>query len=121
MRLRVVSVLLLGSYLALLLLVTLWHGLLLPPQQRSTAWVLAIAVVPLALPLPGLLRGNPRSHLWASLLVLLYLLHGAGEVVANPAERWLGLLEVLLSLSVFCNALLFVRWQAWATPKPARR
>ena len=121
MRLRVVSVLLLGSYLALLILVTLWHGQLAPPRQGSTAWVLAIAVAPLVLPLPGLLRGNPRSHIWASLLALLYLLHGAAEMVANPAERWLGLLEVLLSLGVFCNALLFVRWQASAAPKPVRR
>ena len=99
----------------------LMAGRILVPPGWYAAWVLAIAVVPLALPLAGLLRGNPRSQIWATLLALLYLLHGAGEVVANPAERWLGLLEVLLSLSVFCNALLFVRWQAWAAPKPARR
>jgi uncharacterized membrane protein len=48
---------------------------------------LAVLLVPLLLPLPGLLRGQRRTYAWATLCVTPYFIYGLTEVIANPAVR----------------------------------
>ena len=55
-----------------------------------------------------------RSPLWAAFVSLLYFIHGVGEAVANPDQRWLGLTEIGLSLLLFFAASLYARWGAEA-------
>lgn len=99
----------LGSYFALLVLTLIWHTWLFPSAYFTVTWVLIVTALPLLLPLPGLLRGRPRSYVWAALLSMLYFIHGVGEAIANPQQRWLGLLEILLSLTLVFSASLHVR------------
>jgi len=66
-------------------------------------------VVPLLLPLRGLLHGRLYTHRWVPYLALAYVGHALVELTANPAERPYAALELLFSLSLFMGALLYAR------------
>jgi uncharacterized membrane protein len=63
------------GYIALVLLLTGWfvqQGLV---GAYSMAFCL-LFIVPLILPLKGIIQGNPYTYAWASFILCLYLLHG---------------------------------------------
>lgn len=98
-----------GSWLALIALQLLWHALL-PAPHGAGSWVLAaVAVVPLLLPLKGLLAGLPRSMTWAGYLSMLYLVIGVMEAWANPPQRIPALAQVLLVVTYVLGFLAFSR------------
>jgi uncharacterized membrane protein len=105
--LRFARALAVGSTLALIALGLVWE-LWLAPTGRGT---LALKVLPLLLPLPGLLKPRLYTYRWTSLLVWLYFTEGA---VRATSERGTGAVlaacEVLLSLALFAACLLHVRW-----------
>ena len=117
MKQRAARVLTLTTYCVLLLLVLAWHAWLFPPVHLPVSLVLLIVTAPLLVPLRGLLQGRVRSHLWMAFLSLPYFVHGVGEAMANPMERWLGLAEIASSLLLFFSATLYARWTgAQGTP-----
>ena len=85
----------LAAWAALAALQLLWHGWLLPPQSVPVA--LAIAVVPLLLPLAAL-RKPRRALLWVGILALFYFCHGVAEAWSSPAERVPAAAEIALTL-----------------------
>jgi uncharacterized membrane protein len=97
-----------GSLVALIALGLAWE-LWLAPTGRGT---LALKVVPLLLPLPGLLRNRMYTYRWLSLMVWLYFTEG---VVRATSERGagvlLGTIEVLLCLLLFAACAAHVRWR----------
>lgn len=119
MRLLLAHGLALTSNLGLLILTLAWHAWLAPSPYFPVSLVVLVTVAPLLLPMRGLLRGHPRSHLWAAFLSLLYFIHGVGEAVAAPAQRWLALAEIGLSLTLFFSATLYARWAAAPPPRDA--
>ena len=96
------------GYFGLFLLTLLWVTVLSPSPRISTSVMLIIFVGPLLLPLRGILYGRTKTHLWTAFLVLLYFMHGVVESWANPAERWLAITEVLLSISLFTGCYFYV-------------
>jgi uncharacterized membrane protein len=78
-RLAVAGALLLGACVV----ASAMHAAAWP---RNLLWT-AVMLVPLALPLPGLLRGHRRTCAWATLCVAPYVVYAATEVVANPDVR----------------------------------
>ncbi|ORU91068.1 MAG: hypothetical protein A6F72_00680 [Cycloclasticus sp. symbiont of Poecilosclerida sp. N] len=97
------------SYLTLIAFITAWITLLSPPETFPIALVLIICVVPLLLPLMGVLQGRDKPVNWAAYLSLLYFIHGAVEAFASPATRLLGIIEIIISLTVFFSASLYIR------------
>ncbi len=71
--------------------------------------MLLVFVGPLLLTLRGLLHGRTSTHVWTSMLVLLYFMHGIVEAWASPAERWLAVSEVILSIMLFTGCFYFVQ------------
>jgi uncharacterized membrane protein len=114
MRLRLVRWLSLAGVFGLLGLSLAWHAWLARSLYFPTSLVILVTTLPLLIPLRGVLHGRPRSHLWAAFVSLLYFIHGVGEAVANPDQRWLGLVEIGLSLLLFFAASLYARWGAEA-------
>ena len=105
---RWTRVLAVGSLVGLIVLGLAWE-LWLAPTGTGT---LAIKVLPLFLPLPGLLRARMYTYRWVSLLVWLYFAEG---VVRATTERGvsaaLAMVEVLLCLVLFTACALHVRWR----------
>lgn len=102
-----------GSVAALIALGLLWE-LWLAPTGRGT---LAVKVLPLLLPLPGLLRNRMYTYRWLSLMVWFYFAEG---VVRATSDRGLGvplaLAEVLLCLLLFAACSAHVRWRLRHAP-----
>jgi uncharacterized membrane protein len=99
----------LGGYFALLVLLTLWYTLLAPSRIFAMPLVLAVMLIPLLLPIRGLLQGRVYTYSWTLFISLAYFTHGVVEWAGHPGERLYGALETLFSLSLFIGALLFVR------------
>lgn len=92
-----------------MILQPLWHALL-PPPAGSGDWRLALAaVLPLLIPLRGLLNGSLRSVTWAGYLLMLYLVIGITEAWSNPAQRIPALAQALLVIVFVAAALAFSR------------
>ncbi|RAO77323.1 DUF2069 domain-containing protein [Dyella jiangningensis] len=87
------------AWAALVVLQLAWHGWLFPAQHMPMALVLAITVVPLLLPLFAL-RDVRRALLWAGILSLFYFSHGISEAWSAPGERWLGWIEIVLTVTL---------------------
>ena len=102
---RNVAVACVAALIALGLAWELW----LAPTGRGT---LALKVLPLMLPLPGLLRNRMYTYRWLSLLVWLYFAEG---VVRATSERGTGALlatiEIVLCLMLFAACAAHVRWR----------
>ena len=94
--------------LALIVLGLAWELWLAPLRPGGTAW--AAKVLPLCLPLPGLLRRRMYTYRWTALLVWLYVMEGAVRATSEhgPAAL-LATLELLLSLILFGACALHVR------------
>ncbi len=97
-----------GSVLGLIALGLAWELWLAPTGNRT----LALKVLPLLLPLPGLLRNRLYTYRWVSLMVWLYFTEG---VVRATSDRGLGAtlagVEVLLCLLLFAACAAQVRWR----------
>ena len=97
-----------GSVLGLIVLGLAWELWLAPTGSRT----LALKVLPLLLPLAGLLRNRMYTYRWVSLLVWLYFTEG---VVRATSDRGPGValacIEVLLCLLLFAACAVHVRWR----------
>jgi uncharacterized membrane protein len=97
-----------GSVIALIVLGLLWE-LRLAPVRPGGTW-LAIKVLPLCLPLAGLLRRRLYTYRWVSLLVWLYFTEGVVRAASDRGlSARLAMLEVALSLLLFAACVMHVR------------
>jgi uncharacterized membrane protein len=98
----------LGSLIGLIVLGLAWE-LWLAPTGRGT---LAIKVLPLLLPLPGLWRARMYTYRWVSLLVWIYFAEGVVRATTDKGlSAALASIEVLLCLVLFAACALHVRWR----------
>ncbi|HIL92183.1 MAG TPA: DUF2069 domain-containing protein [Cycloclasticus sp.] len=97
------------SYLSLIGYITAWITFLAPPETFPVGLMLITCVVPLLLPLLGVLHGRDKPVNWAAYLSLLYFIHGVSEVFASPDTRILGIIEIVISLTVFFSGSLYIR------------
>ena len=97
-----------ASLLALIVLGLAWELWLAPTGNRT----LALKVLPLAIPLAGLLKYRMHTYRWLSLFVWVYFTEG---VVRATSERGpavpLAILEVVLCLALFAACAAQVRWR----------
>jgi len=98
----------LGSVIGLIVLGLAWE-LWLAPTGRGT---LAIKVLPLLLPLPGLWRARMYTYRWVSLLVWIYFAEGVVRATTDKGlSAVLAGIQVLLCLVLFVACALHVRWR----------
>jgi len=69
-----------------------------------------LKVIPLLLPLFGILRGNRYTYRWSTLLIWLYFAEGVVRAWSDsgPSSTW-GTVEVVMSLVFFVAAALYAR------------
>ena len=97
-----------GSVIALIALGLAWELWLAPTGNRT----LALKVLPLLLPLAGLLRNRMYTYRWLSLMVWLYFTEGVVRATSDRgAGVWLGAIEVVLCLLLFAACAAHVRWR----------
>ena len=97
-----------ASLLALIALGLAWE-LWLAPLRPGGSW-LVLKVLPLCIPLAGLLRNRLYTYRWMTLMIWLYFIEGvvrgAGDQAPSARLAWL---EVALCLVLFAACVLHVR------------
>jgi len=97
-----------ASLLGLIVLGLAWELWLAPTGNKT----LAVKVLPLAVPLAGLLKNRMYTYRWVSLLVWVYFTEG---VVRATSDKGMGvslaIIEVVLCLTLFVACAAHVRWR----------
>ena len=97
-----------ASLLGLIALGLAWE-LWLAPLRPGGSWV-ALKVLPLCIPLAGLLRRRMFTYRWLSLLVWVYFTEGVVRAWSDPApSAWLAGIEIVLCLLLFAACAMHVR------------
>jgi uncharacterized membrane protein len=99
-----------GSLLGLIVLGLAWELWLAPLRPGGSWW--AIKVLPLTLPLAGLLKNRMYTYRWVSLLVWLYFTEGVVRATTEASlSGVLAGVQVLLCLVLFVACAAHVRWR----------
>ena len=106
-----------GSLVGLIVLGLAWE-MWLAPLRPGGSW-LALKVLPLVVPLAGLLKNRMYTYRWVSLMIWLYFTEGVVRAWSDalPLSRALAGLEIVLCLSLFVACALHVRLRLRA-PRP---
>lgn len=97
-----------GCLLGLIVLGLAWELFLAPLRPGGSA--LALKVLPLCLPLAGLLKQRMYTYRWLSLMIWIYFTEGVVRAWSDPVpSNYLALIEVLLCLLLFAACALHVR------------
>jgi uncharacterized membrane protein len=97
------------SHLSLLAWMIIWYLLLTTSAEYSAAFVLIVYVLPLLLPLKGIIQAQPYTHAWACFVVLWYFLHSITVIYAEPDYLWHAILELFLASAMFIGCSVFAR------------
>lgn len=97
-----------GTWVALIFLGLAWE-LWLAPLRPGGSW-LVLKILPLLVPLRGILRGSAYAQKWATLLVWAYFAEGVVRALSDRgASATLGAAEAALSLAFFAAAVTALR------------
>jgi uncharacterized membrane protein len=98
-----------ASLIGLIVLGLAWELWLAPLREGGSWW--ALKVLPLALPLAGLLRNRMYTYRWVSLLVWLYFTEGVVRATSgeNAMSTTLAALQTLLCVLLFVACAMHVR------------
>lgn len=92
-----------------LIALNLGWELLWAPIRPGGSW-LALKVLPLCLPLAGLLKNRMYTYRWVSLVVWLYFTEGAVRSYSDKVPgNYLAMMEVFLCLTLFIACVMHVR------------
>lgn len=105
-----------ASLSGLIVLGLLWEMVLAPIRPGGS--LLALKVLPLILPLAGVLKNRMYTYRWLSLLVWLYFTEGAVRAWSDrPPSNYLAMIEVFLCLVLFTACSLHVKIRFKGIPK----
>ncbi|HEY4541945.1 MAG TPA: DUF2069 domain-containing protein [Noviherbaspirillum sp.] len=108
------------SLVGLILLCVAWE-LALAPLRPGGSW-LVLKVLPLLLPLRGVLKRDLYTMQWASMLVLLYLAEGVVRAMTETGmSALLGALEIALVCVFFFSTVFYLRPYKQAAKALARQ
>ena len=108
----------LASLLGLIVLGLAWEMWLAPIRPGGS--LLALKVLPLCIPLAGIMKNRMYTYRWVSLLVWLYFTEGVVRAWSDCAPgNYLAFIEVLLCLTLFAACALHVRVRLKNAQPPA--
>lgn len=105
-----------ASLFSLIVLGVLWEMVLAPIRPGGS--LLALKVLPLILPLAGVMKNRMYTYRWLSLLVWVYFTEGAVRAWSDkPPSNYLAMIEVVLCLILFTACALHVKVRFKGIPK----
>jgi len=75
----------------------------------GSALLAAALILPLLLPLKGLLQGDRRTYAWATLCIAPCFVYGITEVIANSSVRAIAAVILFTSLAHFVALVAYLR------------
>jgi uncharacterized membrane protein len=108
-RVKKLRYLALYSHLGLLGWMIAWYFFLPMTADYSITFKILIYIIPLLLPLPGIVQGKPYTHAWASFIVLFYFLHSITVIYAEPSQILYASIELVFAIGMFAGCSSFAR------------
>jgi uncharacterized membrane protein len=110
-----------GSLLALIALCVAWE-LVLAPLRPGGSWMV-LKVLPLLLPLRGVLKRDVYTLQWTSMLILIYFTEGIVRATSDtvPLSAKLGWAEVALTCIYFFCTIFYLKPYKKAAKELAQR
>ncbi|ALQ08611.1 MULTISPECIES: DUF2069 domain-containing protein [Pseudoalteromonas] len=97
------------GYVGLLVLIPLWMYFVPPLNGNASLVSLFLPIIPLLLPLRGIIKDNTYTYAWANFIVMLYFIHGLTMLWAAPAELIWVLLELVFASAMFIGCTYYAR------------
>jgi uncharacterized membrane protein len=97
------------SLLSWAILITLQMALPWMMQPEGSLWLLLL-VLPLLIPLKGLLSNQRYTYKWIGFLTLLYFCIGISELFSNPQLRSYGVGTSVASMLLFLASIYYARY-----------
>lgn len=107
-RARIFHIIAATSLIALIILCVAWE-LVLAPLRPGGSWMV-LKVLPLLIPLRGVLKRDVYTLQWSSMLILLYFTEGIVRATSDrvPMSITLGWIEVALTCIYFLCAMFYL-------------
>ena len=99
------------SYFSLLIYMPLWLIILSPSSGLSPTLTIVMFVVPLLLPIRGILSGNPYTYAWTNFIVMIYFLHSLTTLWVAPEDRLWAAIELILASALFFAATYYAKYK----------
>ena len=97
------------SLIALITLCLLWETIL-APLRPGGSWLM-LKVLPLLMPLFGVLRGKRYTYQWSSMMILFYFTEGIVRAWSEkPPSSTLALIEIALSVVFYFATVYYAKF-----------
>ncbi len=113
-RVSVTRILALIGYFGIMAFLMLWIIKISPPQVPKSI-ALAIGLLPLLIPLRGMLHGRVYTHSWVGFLALPYFAFGVDAAIHRTEKPWLGIVLIVLSAIWFFASAYYAKYKKIAT------
>lgn len=97
------------GHVGLLAWMSIWYLGLSTAQDYSLTFVIVIYLLPLLLPLYGIIQAKPYTHAWSCFVVLWYFLHAITVMYAEPDYLIHAVIELVLAICMFTGCSMFAR------------
>ncbi|MCF6435780.1 DUF2069 domain-containing protein [Pseudoalteromonas sp. MMG022] len=97
------------GYIGLLLLMPIWLFIIAPREGYSNGFIFTIYILPLLLPLKGIIQDKPYTYAWANFIVMIYFIHGLSLLWVAPDELLWVILELVFATSMFVGCTYYAR------------
>lgn len=99
------------GYIGLLILMPVWLLWLVPREGYSIGFIIGLYIVPLLLPLKGIIQDKPYTYAWANFIVIIYFLHGFTSLWVAEGELVFVLLELFFATCMFIGCTYYARYR----------
>ncbi|MFY8275453.1 DUF2069 domain-containing protein [Pseudoalteromonas sp. SSDWG2] len=97
------------GYVGLLILMPLWLFVLSARDDYSAAFTFCLYILPLLLPLKGIIQDKPYTYAWANFIVMIYFIHSLTLLWISPEELVYAILELLFASAMFIGCTYYAR------------
>ena len=97
------------GHLGLLTWMTIWYLILSDSRDYSNTFVIVIYLLPLLLPLYGIIKAKPYTHAWSCFIVLWYLMHSVTVMYVEPSFIIHAVVELIFVIMMFVGCSMFAR------------
>ncbi|WP_371185975.1 DUF2069 domain-containing protein [Thalassotalea maritima] len=99
------------SYVALLAYMLAWLYWLAPSQSMSPTLTFVMFILPLLLPLKGIIQGKPYTFAWANFIIIFYMMYGLTTLWVAADERWIAVGQLLLTTITFFASAYYSKYR----------
>ncbi|CAH9054657.1 hypothetical protein PSECIP111951_01083 [Pseudoalteromonas holothuriae] len=97
------------GYIGLLILMPTWLYILAPREGYSNGFIFVVYILPLLLPLKGIIQDKPYTYAWANFIVMIYFIHSLSLLWVSPQEMLWIMLELIFASSMFIGCTYYAR------------